>query len=531
MNRTGDRAKDVGEVWSAALAILKEQVPEPSYRTWLESTRLSEIQGSKARTVVAAVAVVTVPSAFAAEWLQRRHGRIITDALKTCLGYSVGLSFIVEAPASHRAIRALDGIPLFTQKTEVEGRQLPVAVGQSGSLSTAGGQAQTRSSSTQSGGESPAQVRTSSAVSDADRTPIPVLNPRYTFGRFLVGRGNQLGASAAHHVAEQAGVVYNPLFIYGFHGVGKTHLLQAIGNDAYSRTRSRVLCVPATLFDNHAVASRLVTPDALSRTDLLLVDDLQNIAGGSGRAAQRWLAMLVEGLLAAGKGVVVTATQPPDSMLALQDNLRSRLREGMVVTLELPDAEMRLRMVGQIAQQATRPVDQSALELLASSGKTMTQLRSIWEQVIATYDPGADQEVAQVTEEQTRSLTMHDVQAVLAKTRPVVTLRSRIGPERIIDQVASYFDMETNEMCNSSRERRVRVPRQIAMYLIREQTDCSYEWIARRFARRDHTTAMHSCARVEELSETNLEVRQMVLELRQMLFGEHERVSSPEMAS
>jgi chromosomal replication initiator protein len=530
MDTTIDRAKDAGEVWKTTLSLLKEQVPEPSYRTWLESTRLKEIQG---RGPGIATAVVAVPSTFAAEWLQHRYGRIITDALKASLGHPVGLSFAVETRTSDRAIRALDGIvPLgivpLTQKTGIVDRELPMAAGQSSSAYMGAGRAEPRRSNSQPAGVSPSQGRLIGTASDAARAPVPVLNPRYTFERFLVGRSNQLGASAARRVAEAPGAVYNPLFIYGFRGVGKTHLLQAIGNDAYSRTEARVLCVPAILFDNHAVASRLVTPDALTRTDLLLVDDLHNIAGGSGRAAQRWLAMLIEGLIAAGKGVVVTATQPPGSMLALHDSLRSRLREGMIVALELPDAEMRLRMVGHMAQQESRPVGEGALEVLASSGKTMTQLRGIWEQVVAISGSGAVQEGA---EEQTRAVTVQDVQAALATTRPVITLRPRVGPERIIDQVASYFDLETNEMCSSSRERKVMFPRQVAMYLIREQTDRTYEWIAHRFARRDHTTAMHSCARVEELFETNPEVRQMVLELRQMIFGEHEHASSLQMAS
>lgn len=525
METTIDQAKNAGELWDATLAILKEQVPEPSYRTWLESTRLREIQGSGPGI---ATAVVAVPSTFAAEWVQHRYGRIITDALMASLGRPVGLSFTVETRTSDRAIRALDGIVPLTQKTEIVDRELPMAAGQSSLAYMGAGRAEPHRPNAQPAGVSPSRAGSMSTASDAARAPIPVLNPRHTFDRFLVGRSNQLGVSAARRVAETPGAVYNPLFIYGFRGVGKTHLLQAIGNDAYSRTGSRVLCVPATLFDNHAVASRLATPDAISRTDLLLVDDLHNIAGGSGRAAQRWLAMLVEGLMAAGKGVVVTATQPPDSMLALHDSLRSRLREGMIVVLELPDAEMRLRMVGHMAQQESRPVAEGALELLASSGKTMTQLRGIWEQVVATSGSGAVQEGA---EEPTGTITMHDVQAALATTRPVITLTSRVGPERIIDQVASYFDLETNEMCSSSRERRVMFPRQIAMYLIREQTDRTYEWIAHRFARRDHTTAMHSCGRVEELFETNPEVRQMVLELRQMIFGEHERVGSLQLAS
>ena len=515
MNTTIDGVEDLDRVWSAALAILKEQVPEPSYRTWLDGTHLSELKGNDART---AVAVVAVPSAFAAEWLQHRYATVITDALSTCVGHLVGLSFTIEAVRSRRAIRALDGVPPLALKTQVEA-QHPIAVGQSRSLSPIPGPLQARSRSNAEGVA--LQVQASGRVSEsaAGRVPVPVLNPRYTFDQYLVGRSNQLGASAARRVAEEPGQIYNPLFIYGFHGVGKTHLLHAIGNDAYSRGRSRVLCIPATLFDNHAVASRLVGIDAPNQIDLLLVDDLHSIAGASGRAAQRWMEMLVEAMLAAGKGVVVTAAQPPDSMLAMRDVLRSRFGEGMVVALELPDAEMRLRMAGHLAQRAATTVAQDALQLLASSGKTMTQLRSLWEKVIAGCGPQA---LAGSVEAVGRTVTVQELQAVLATVEPATALRTRIGPERIIDQVASYFDLEVNEMCSSSRERRIMIPRQIAMYLIREQTDYSYEWIAHRFARRDHTTAMHSCGRVQELSETNPEVRQTVLELRQMIYGEHE---------
>ena len=515
MNTTIDGVEDLDRVWSAALAILKGQVPEPSYRTWLEGTRLSELKGDDTRTVVA---VVTVPSAFAAEWLQHRYARVITDALRACVGHHVGLSFTIEAVRSNRAIRALDGMPPLALKTQVEA-QHPIAVGQSRSLSPIPAPLQARSMSNAHDVALPAQASGQVPEPAAGRVPLPVLNPRYTFDQFLVGRGNQLGASAARRVAEEPGQIYNPLFIYGFHSVGKTHLLHAIGNDAYSRGRSRVLCIPATLFDNHAVASRLAGSDAPNQIDLLLVDDLHSISGASGRAAQRWLEMLVEVMLAAGKGVVVTAAQPPDSMLAMRDVLRSRLREGMVVALELPDAEMRLKMVSQLAQRAATTVAQDALQLLASRGKTMTQLRALWEKVIAGCGPQAP---ARNVEAVGRTVTIKEVQAVLANIEPATTLRSRVGPERIIDQVASYFDLEVNQMCSSSRERRVMFPRQIAIYLIREQTDCTYEWIAHRFARRDHTTAMHSCGRVQELSETDPEVRQTVLELQQMIYGEHE---------
>ena len=524
MDTKREQTKEASAVWRSTLAILQEQVPEPSFRTWLQNTQLSEMKEEGGGVVTA---VVGVPSTFAAEWLRHHYGKPIATALGACLGHSVGVSFAVEASTPHRAIRALDGIPPLSLSQQVEEHQLPVAVGQSVPITVSRKQVQA-SSANSNGNTHALRVSPSKASTlvetgpEADSAPTQVLNPRYTFGRFVVARSNQLAASVACRVAEDPGAAYNPLFIYGHRGVGKTHLLQAIGNDSYSRAGSRVLCVPATLFDNPDVAKRLASPELLGHLDLLLIDDLQQIAGASGRDAQRWLAILFEGILAAGKGIVVTATQPPDSMFALRDNVRSRLRHGMLVTLELPDAEMKLRVLSNLAERSGKSINRHVLQLLASSRNSLADLVSLWERVIAGCDRAVGWEEAR---EQPDAVTAQDVQAALAETGPEIDLRAHVGPERIIDQVASYFDLEPNEICSSSREQRVMFPRQIAMYLIREQTDYSYEWIAHRFARQDHTTAMHSCARIEELSSHDQEVRQKVLELRQMIFGEHERAS------
>lgn len=575
-------ALNVDEVWRLTLASLKEQVPEPAFRTWLEGTQLKEIEegsvqaASGVASAIAATtrvtAMITVPSNFASEWLHRRYSGPIAEALEPWLGYSVSVEFGVKAPLTcraGRAISALDGIPYLDPDSPAKGHQMPRPVGQSASRAHSARQAKDARAHAHPFGATPnpnVQGRCDSvlhfgarppgpeqraqpgpisisasansvAKAAPDDTSIPVLNPRNTFDRFLVSRGNQLGVSVARLVAEEPGAGYNPLFIYGFRGVGKTHLLQAIGNYAYTtiqnahtRMRSRVLYVPATFFDNSIFASRLAAPNAPMNIDLLLVDDLHLIAGASGRAAQRSLVMLVEGMLASGKGVVMTAAQPPDSMLALHDALRFRLRGGTVVELEIPDAELRLKAVAQLVQHSRVPVAAGVVELLASGEKSIGEIYASWERVSARWRPMRGRNNAQ---EQTNIVRVQDVQAVLAEIGAEAILRAhvrQIRPDTIIDQVASYFDLETNELCEASRERRLTVPRQIAMYLIREQTDRPYEWIARRFGRQDHTTAMHSCARVEELLENSPKIKQMVLELRQMVYGEHLRSDGMRLA-
>ncbi len=530
MNAKAEETTAKLKIWRSALAMLKEQVPVPSFRTWLESAQLDEIKGEDLRSV----AVVAVPSTFAAEWLRHHYRMLIAEVLGSCIGRPVTVSFAVYASPAHRAIRALDGVPFRSQSNSKDlhpkEAPVPVAVGQSAPLPTGTPQIPRRNSNVQPIGVSSVQ---SGARHDEGTglTPVPALNPHYTFDRFIVGRANHLAASVAHRVAEEPGAAYNPLFIYGLRGAGKTHLLHAIGNDAYSRTGCRVLSASATLFDNYAVASRLLAPNAARHIDLLLIDDLHHIASGSGIAAQRGLASLVEGVLAAGKAVVVAGAQSLDSMLALHNNLHSRLKAGMTVAIELPDVEMRLRTVSHMAQRSSRPITLSALELIASKARSMAELASLWESVAVICDRAASREEADEGSEQPGPVTLQHVQAALAQSGATASMRPHTKPERIIGQVASYFDLETNEICSSSRERRVMFPRQVAMYLIREQCDSSYESIAHRFARRDHTTAMHSCARVEELSQTNLEVLQIVLELRQMIHGEHERLASLDRTS
>lgn len=607
------QAGDTHRVWCSVLSILREQVPEPSFRTWLEGTRLHSLHGitapetasgtgitdvvrsdaalSSGMAGLAGLATVAVPSTFAAEWLQRRYSGLIADALERCLGRRVGIEFKVDAVGSHRAIHALDGIGPRDDE-----RQLPHAVGESRPLSQPSSLQSSASHSSSSyfptfhtssatdatgqhaAGAMKAAVR--ATVGPVEQSPpshpqpTPTLNPRNTFDRFLLGRGNQLAASVARRVAEAPGAAYNPLFLYGLRGVGKTHLLQAIGHDAHTRLGARVLFTSALQFHDKGTCSRLAslvsfgsddTHGGVTGYDLLLVDDLHLIAGGSGRAAQRHLEALVEGMLAAGKGVVVTATHPPDAMLALHETLRFRLRGGMLVAIEPPDAPLRTRMVQRLAGESGVLIAAGAIEILASAGQSMADVHAAWERACApcvqtasggavrdtrdTKDAGKVGEmrgigdvrdVRDVRESDGRfsgattamgavkpatptlplkAITMQDVQRALSERQS----RPRTRPETIIDQVSAYFDLEVNELSNASRERRLMLPRHIAMYLIREETAETYGWIARRFARQDHTTAMYACAKVEELIQTDLEVRQMVLELRQMVYGEQQR--------
>ena len=348
--------------------------------------------------------------------------------------------------------------------------------------------------------------------------PLQPLNPLYTFDRTIVGRVNQCAVSLGHRICREDGTAGNPLFIYGPHGAGKSHLLHAIGNESCRRGRPRVALVPATVFESAEDVDRLAQFHTRQQFEMLLVDDLHHIASASGRNAQQRLAELIENMLAAGSGIAITAIKPPGAMMALNGKLLSCLSNANIVSIGLPDLEMKSKLVATLMERSRISLHRHALQMLASAGSDFSELVYFCEHLISHQNPSA----GYPSQKQGGMLTAQSVQAFLDEMGSRITRGQEIAPERIIYQTASYFDLEVNEICSSSREETILLARQIGMYLIRELTDRSYKWIAQRFARQDHTTAMNSCARIDQLATSNSDVRQALLELKQMIFGEQE---------
>lgn len=518
-------SQDESKLWHDTLEILKCQVPEPGFRTWLLNVQLRDVDVQKEILT----AVLAVPSAFAAEWLRGHYECSIAAALVRCSGRPAHVRFVVEAPAKHRKLRALDGImrnEVGAQAKSAAREDLTRGAGRSATASPAtlvtAKQLGTTGASILSPRAKSAEISLlNGANTGAEYNPQP-LNPKCTFEQTVVGRSNQYAISLARRMSEGEGVTHRPLFIFGPHGVGKSHLLHAIGNGSCSQRSSKVVCMPATFFESFGAVERLAQSSSKMPIDLLLVDDLHYISGAGGRDAQHRLAALIEKMLTAGTRVAITSTKPPGAMLALREDLLLCLSDATTVALGLPDLELKSKFVSSLAERAGMSIHRHALQILASTGSSFSDLTYLCERVFARHK----QSRANPVQEQGMMLTAHCAREFLDEAGPNGAPGSDVEPERIVDQIAAYFDLEIEEICSSSREQKILFSRQLAMYLIRELTDRSYKWIAHRFARQDHTTAMHSCTRIAQLAASNADVRQMLLELKQMVFGEHERTHS-----
>jgi chromosomal replication initiator protein len=550
------------QVWQAALGELQLKVPGPSFQTWLKTTTVSEFRDG--------AVVIAVPSNFAREWLEKRYTRAITETLNNILGREVEVLFEVKAPPrgeSGRAISALEGVGVETVPQE-----LPMAAGQqvSGPYREGGHQAPPPVvSHTHSNSYAPTQI--SSARSAAEHTnptptnqggtitnlragtassqpsvngsrgPVPfpsgvrsnngphnramqmemsmeeasMLNPRYVFDRFIVGKSNQLAHAACRAVAEHPAGAYNPLFLYGGVGLGKTHLLHAIGHDAMRRIPGiKVLYISSEKFTNDLInAIRDQRNDnfrAMYRSaDILLIDDIQFIAGKE--STQEEFFHTFNALHGANKQIVLSSDRPPKAILTLEERLRSRFEWGLIADIQPPDLETRTAILRAKAEAISTSVPGEVIDFIAR--KVQSNIREL---------EGALNRIVAYAQLNNSILTVDLAAASLNDLGPN-SRRRPINHERIVETVSSFFNLEPEDLKTGSRSREVLVPRQIAMYLMREETETPFIQISSYFGKRDHTTAMHSYEKIEGLIETDNQMRQEVLTIRQMLYGEHER--------
>jgi chromosomal replication initiator protein len=548
------------QLWQAALGDLQMKVPGPSFQTWLKNTSIAQFDEGK-------LVAIAVPSNFAKEWLEKRYSKEIAETLKSILGYEVEVRFEVRTPArgeSQRTLHALDGVG---EKQEVE---LPIAVGQQvgggalapkvggqpghghgeptpigihgqlGAQGQATGQVaasgptnvirpaapgsagMARGGTSNAPGQAPTYIR--SGVGQGGRPAVQMemsmeentmLNARYTFDKFIVGKSNQLAHAASRSVAEKPALGYNPLFLYGGAGLGKTHLLHAIGHEAMRRNPGiRVLYVTSEKFTNDLINAiregRNETFRNMYRnTDVLLVDDIQFIAGKE--STQEEFFHTFNALHGANKQVVMTSDRPPKAILTLEERLRSRFEWGLAADIQPPDLETRIAILRAKAETMEVRIPNDVVDYIARKVQSnIRELEGALNRIVAYANlngMGVTVDLA--------STTLTDLGAS-QRRRPITH-------ERIVETVSSFFNLEPEDLKTGSRSREVLVPRQVAMFLMREELETPFIQIAAYFGKRDHTTAMHSFEKIEGLVETDNQMRQDVLVIRQMLYGEHER--------
>ncbi|MEK7500237.1 MAG: chromosomal replication initiator protein DnaA, partial [Patescibacteria group bacterium] len=336
-------------------------------------------------------------------------------------------------------------------------------------------------------------------------------NKNYTFDTFVVGTSNEIAHAACRAVAARPGEAYNPLFIYGGVGLGKTHLLQAVGNAIQEANPNfTVLYVASEKFTNEFVDSlkHHTTAEFKKRyrnIDVLIIDDIQFFAGKD--KTQEELFYTFNSLHGQNKQLILSSDRPPSAISTLQERLLSRLSAGMVADVKKPDYETRLAILEEKRDLQHVPIDQDALSFIAKNIQSnVRELEGALNRVAAYCD-------------------LHKTRATIEYTKQILKdilekpQRKTINIDEIITAVSSYYNIPNVELKGKSRKKEIVRPRQIAMYLLRKESSMSFPSIGDHFSGRDHTTAMHACEKIERLIEQDEELSQEISFLRERIYA------------
>tara|TARA_Y100000780_G_scaffold3764_1_gene3399 strand:- start:3756 stop:5018 length:1263 start_codon:yes stop_codon:yes gene_type:complete len=414
-----------------------------------------------------------VPSRFHVEWLEDKFGPVLSASSEAILGKPIKITVTCSATVSSAPVASIDlTSPLI---------------------------------------EDAADRDTPSAASNS--STVPLLNDRYTFERFVVGADNQLAAAAARAVANRPAKTYNPLFLYGGVGLGKTHLMHAIGHHMGSENPQRSVCyVSSEQFMNELVASiQQGTTAAFRRQyremDLLLVDDIHFLEGKE--RTQEEFFHTFNALYDAQRQIVLTSDRPPKDLSGLESRLVSRFEWGLVVDVKPPDYETRMAILQKKAADDGFSLDSEVIEFIAHScTASVRELEGAVIKLLA-YSSLTNREI-------TPDLAREAFRGALGQQRergPV------LSPERIREIVARRWRVRADALASKRRTKDLTVPRQVAMFLIKEAFDLSLVRIGEFFGGRDHSTVIHSIRKVEEEMERDPVFRELVHAAREDFTG------------
>lgn len=346
------------------------------------------------------------------------------------------------------------------------------------------------------------------AARQSSITPATTLNPRYTFDSFIVGGSNDLAYSACQAVVNNPGTKYNPLFLYGGVGLGKTHLIQAVGNALQKKNPDlHIVYISSETFVKEFLESirfkKKGFSDKYRNVDVLIVDDMQFIAGKE--KTQEEFFHTFNALHQANKQIIISSDKPPRNIPTLTERLKSRFEWGMSIDIQMPDFETRSAIIEAKAAAAGVELDDSTVEYLATNIKTnIRELEGVLNQLLA-YS-----EMRGITPDVSMA---EGFVGNVRRSRP-----HYLTAKQIIDKTARYFQLSSEEMCSPKRDKHIVVPRQIAMYLLRSELHLSFPKIASELGRKDHTTAIHSIEKIEKASKLDFSIRENIAEIREMLY-------------
>src|SRR3989338_6702958 len=443
------------ELWQAALNELELAVSKANFITWFQNTSVADRQDG--------VVVLKVPNAFAKEWLEYKYHKFILKSLRGLVPEIRNVEYVISSEIPPLLQRRRRERGLSPQEEQLEFKELLV-----------------------------------------DRETN--LNPRYTFDSFIVGPFNELAHAASVAVSKNLGQAYNPLFLYGGVGLGKTHLLQAIGNEIKKgNPRLKVLYTTSERFTSELVSSMQsneasIFKDKYRSFDLLILDDVQFIAGKV--KTQEELFHIFNSLYEMSKQIVISSDNPPHAINDLEERLKSRFAGGMVADIGAPEYESRLAILRSKSAGKENYINQEILEFIASTvQKNIRELEGALNAVVAK------------SKLSDKILSIPEVKEMLDKnTQP----KRIVTANQIIKCVADFYDVTEGILFEKTRKKEIVRPRQIAMYLLHEDFNGSYPYIGQRFGGRAHTTAIHAFDKISKEVKKNGQLAEEMKRIREL---------------
>ena len=444
------------ELWQAVLAQIQLNISPANFATWFKNT---EIVSQKDGRVV-----ISTPNSFVKEWLENKYGKSIFKIL-------------------HSLDEQIKEIDFEIGKTGLKVlKKTAVFLPEEGQL----------------------------GFPELEINRETNLNPRYTFENFVVGPFNELAQAASTAVAKNPGQVYNPLFIYGGVGLGKTHLLQAIGNEVTKNfPQKKVKYLPAEKFTSEvvtAIRNREIENFKLKyqKVDVLILDDVQFLAGKE--KTQEEFFHTFNALYEKNKQIVLSSDRPPKAIQALTERLRSRFEGGMIADISYPDYETRIAILKAKSLEKRTDFSEEVLGYIATN--IQRNIREL---------EGALNRLIVYQKLNNRPPDLETAKTLLKNL--ILTPSKVVNAKKIIQAVAEFYDLKEKEILSSSRKKEIVKPRQIAMYLLREELKSSFPFIGRRFGGKDHTTAIHAYDKIARELENNPQLSEEINLIRQRILS------------
>lgn len=450
---------NLDEIWQIVLGEIELQVSKPNFLTWLKNSQLVEKKDG--------VALVSLPNNFAKEWVKNKYHKLILGSLRNLDASMKNVDYAVNSHPgmiTNLVSSTVNNFPELTQEPLMESKI------------------------------------------DAETN----LNSRYTLKTFIVGSSNELAYAAASAVVKKVGSKYNPLFIYGGVGLGKTHLIQAVGNEIKKNYKEKIkpLYITSEKFTNDVIwgiRNRRMedVKNKYRNIDVLIIDDIQFI-GGKNTTEEEFFHTF-NALYEQNKQIIISSDRPPRSIPTLEERLRSRFEGGMIADIIYPDYEMRMAILKAKLQENNWGLDEDLINHIATKvQRNIRELEGVLKRVFFYKDV------------KNEKITTKKIDEIINETTQ--NTPKNINPNDIVKSVADFFEIPINELIGKVRKKEIVEPRQIAMYLLREMLSLSYPFIGEKLGKRDHTTAIHACAKISREVTQNSFLNQRIMLIKEQIY-------------